>query len=158
MLLPGSREATVTAWHARADALIDPLCSGCSGRVSEVSRSVIGWTLIGALGVTVQEKISACTAPATDLSEADAQQISCAPTTCACDPSLRGLRAARSIANYHVHTDAGPAFLRINQGKTEADAVFESELIWHLGSHGLATPQLWRTRTSAPYVMWRRAA
>ncbi len=58
--------------------------------------------------------------------------------------------------NYWIRTDSGPAFLRVNQGKTEADAVFESELIWHLGSHGLATPQLWRTRTSAPYVMWRR--
>jgi hypothetical protein len=31
-----------------------PLCSGCSTRVAEVSRSVIGWTLIGALGGLVK--------------------------------------------------------------------------------------------------------
>jgi homoserine kinase type II len=74
------------------------------------------------------------------------------------------LRALRQIprgtinSNYFVDTDAGPAFLRINEGKSEDEVRFESELIWHLGSQGLLTPQLWRTRSSAPYVMWRRDA
>lgn len=40
---------------ARAGSSVDmPLCSGCSTRVAEVSRSVIGWTLIGALGGLVK--------------------------------------------------------------------------------------------------------
>ncbi len=74
------------------------------------------------------------------------------------------LRALRRIprgtinTNFWVDTDGGPAFLRINEGKSEEDVRFESELIWHLGSHGLLTPQLWRTRSSQPYVMWRRDA
>ena len=94
------------------------------------------------------------TQPATDLTDADAGQI-----LRAYNLRLRRLRRINRGTinhNYWVHTDAGPAFMRVNQGKTEADAVFESELIWHLGSHGLATPQLWRTRASEPYVMWRR--
>lgn len=57
-------------------------------------------------------------------------------------------------ANYVVLTDAGPLFLRINEGKSVADAAFESALIWHLGSHGVPTPPLWRTRTGTPYVLW----
>ena len=41
---------------ARAGGRFDrSLCSGCSGRVSEVSRSVIGWTLIGALGGLIKK-------------------------------------------------------------------------------------------------------
>jgi homoserine kinase type II len=59
-------------------------------------------------------------------------------------------------SNYWVDTDGGPVFLRVNEGKTAADASFEAELIWHLGSHGMPTPQLWRTRSSEPYVLWRR--
>jgi len=72
--------------------------------------------------------------------------------------SLRRIPRGTINANFRVDTDAGPAFLRINQGKTEEAVRFESELIWHLGSHGLLTPQLWRTRSSQPYVMWRRDA
>lgn len=42
---------------ARAGASVDmPLCSGCSSRVAEVSRNVIGWTLIGALGGLLKRK------------------------------------------------------------------------------------------------------
>ena len=42
---------------ARAGESVDmPLCSGCSGRVAEVSRNVIGWTLIGALGGLLNRK------------------------------------------------------------------------------------------------------
>lgn len=42
---------------ARAGQSVDlPLCSGCSSRVAEVSRNVIGWTLIGALGGLFKRK------------------------------------------------------------------------------------------------------
>lgn len=70
--------------------------------------------------------------------------------------SLQRIPRGTINTNFRVDTDAGPAFLRINEGKTEEEVRFESELIWHLGSHGLLTPQLWRTRSSQPYVMWRR--
>ena len=37
--------------RASATGKIDkPLCAGCSGRVSEMGRSVVGWSLIGAVG------------------------------------------------------------------------------------------------------------
>ena len=55
-------------------------------------------------------------------------------------------------SNYVLDTDAGPLFLRINEGKSDADAAFEAALIWHLGSHGVPTPALWRTRTGGASV------
>jgi hypothetical protein len=42
---------------ARAGQLVDrPLCSGCSARAAEVSRSVISWTIIGAVSGMVRKK------------------------------------------------------------------------------------------------------
>lgn len=64
-------------------------------------------------------------------------------------PLLRGT----INSNFVVETDAGPLFLRINEGKSEADAAFEASLIWHLGSRGVPTPALWRTRTGGPSVL-----
>jgi len=55
-------------------------------------------------------------------------------------------------SNYFVETDAGPLFLRINEGKSAVDAAFEAALLWHLGSRGVRTPALWRTRSGAAYV------
>jgi homoserine kinase type II len=63
-------------------------------------------------------------------------------------PLLRGT----INSNFVVETDAGPLFLRVNEGKSEADAAFEAAFIWHLGSRGVPTPALWRTRTGAPSV------
>lgn len=64
-------------------------------------------------------------------------------------PLLRGT----INSNFVVETDAGPLFLRVNEGKSEADAAFEAALIWHLGSRGVPTPALWRTRTGGPSVL-----
>ena len=101
------------------------------------------------------ESAEAATAAAgTNLSADDAQQILRHYNLRLRD--LRRIYRGTINSNYFVSTDAGPAFLRINEGKTEDEVRFESELIWHLGSHGLLTPQLWRTRSSQPYVMWRR--
>lgn len=63
-------------------------------------------------------------------------------------PLLRGT----INSNYVVDTDAGPLFLRINEGKKPVDVAFEAALIWHLGTRGLPTPALWRTRTGGPTV------
>lgn len=55
-------------------------------------------------------------------------------------------------SNYRVVTDEGPLFLRVCEGKSLADAAFETSLIWHLGSRGLPTPGLWRTRSGSAFV------
>lgn len=73
--------------------------------------------------------------------------------------SLRQLHAIPQgtiNSNYQVITDAGPLFLRVCEGKSWADAAFESALIWHLGSRGLRTPALWRTRSGSAFVPFRR--
>lgn len=42
---------------ARAGSHVDmPLCAGCSSRAAEVSRSVISWTIIGAVSGLVRRK------------------------------------------------------------------------------------------------------
>lgn len=65
---------------------------------------------------------------------------------------LRPLYRGTINSNYHVDTDAGPAFLRVCEGKTEADLHFEARLIWHLTSHGLCTPPLWYAHNRDPFV------
>ena len=60
-------------------------------------------------------------------------------------------------SNYSVHTDEGQLFLRVCEGRSLADAGFEASLIWHLGTRGLPTPALWRTRSGSPFVMFRWA-
>jgi hypothetical protein len=37
-------------------SLDKPLCASCTGRVGEVARSVIGWSLIGAVGGLLRPK------------------------------------------------------------------------------------------------------
>lgn len=74
--------------------------------------------------------------------------------------TLRGLwPLARGTinSNYLIDTDAGPLFLRVSEGKLSADAQFEAGLIWHLGSRGVRTPSLWRTRSGQPFVPWASA-
>lgn len=58
-------------------------------------------------------------------------------------------------SNYRVVTEEGPLFLRVCEGKSLADAAFETSLIWHLGSRGLRTPALWRTRSGGAFVPFR---
>lgn len=55
-------------------------------------------------------------------------------------------------SNYRLLTDAGPLFLRINEGKQELDVRFEADVIWHLNTHGLPTPAVWRTRRGEPFA------
>lgn len=67
--------------------------------------------------------------------------------------ALTPVNAGTINSNYRLDTAEGPLFLRVNEGKREKDARFEAELIWHLGSRGVRTPQLWRTRRGEPYVL-----
>lgn len=55
-------------------------------------------------------------------------------------------------SNYKVHTDEGPLFLRVCEGKSPAQCAFEADLIWRLGSHGVPTPALWRTPAGQPVL------
>ncbi len=66
---------------------------------------------------------------------------------------VRPLPLGTINSNYRVETDAGPLFLRINEGKTEHDVRFETDLIWHLGSRGLPTPQVFRTLRGEPFTL-----
>jgi Ser/Thr protein kinase RdoA (MazF antagonist) len=70
--------------------------------------------------------------------------------------ALRPLYRGTINSNYYIESDAGPAFLRLCEGKTDADLRFESRLIWHLTSHGLRTPELWHAHYRDPYVKIRR--
>lgn len=70
--------------------------------------------------------------------------------------ALRPLHRGTISANYYLESDAGPAFLRLCAGKTDADMRFEARLIWHLTSHGLSTPHLWHAHYRDPYVKIRR--
>jgi homoserine kinase type II len=68
-------------------------------------------------------------------------------------------RRARSLeqgtvnSNFRVETDGGPLFVRVNEGKSEADVRFEAALLWHLGARRIPTPQPLRSSTGRPYVL-----
>lgn len=66
--------------------------------------------------------------------------------------SITPLQRGTINSNYRVETSEGPIFLRINEGKTDADVRYEADLIWHLGQHGVPTPSIWRTRRGEPFV------
>ena len=55
-------------------------------------------------------------------------------------------------SNYRVTTDGGPIFLRVNEGKSEADVRYEAELLWWLGARRYPTPQPLRTSGGDPFV------
>ncbi len=91
--------------------------------------------------------------PRTPLTEADAERLLCRFAL-----RLRGLRplpVGTVNSNFAIDTDAGPLFLRVNEGKTPADAAFEAGLVWVLGGAGFPTPALWRTRSGAPFTLFR---
>ncbi len=101
-----------------------------------------------------RQKVTRMGMPKTRLSKAEAQQL-LAQHYCLRLRELWPLPRGTINSNYIVATDAGRLFLRVCEGKTEADARFEAELIWQLCCQGLQTPALWQTRSCAPYVMHR---
>ncbi len=54
--------------------------------------------------------------------------------------------------NHRVMTDVGPLFLRVSAGRSVADAEFETQLTWHLLSHGLRVPALFQAHNRQGYV------
>jgi homoserine kinase type II len=66
--------------------------------------------------------------------------------------SLTPLPRGTINSNYRLETSEGPIFLRINEGKSDADVRYEADLIWHLGQRGVPTPSIWRTRRGEPFT------
>jgi len=71
---------------------------------------------------------------------------------------LGAVRGVRSIAagtinsNFAVDTDRGGWFVRINEGKSEADVAWEAQLVGALADGGVVTPAPRRARDGRPYA------
>jgi homoserine kinase type II len=72
--------------------------------------------------------------------------------------ALGALRAWRPIAagtinsNFAVETDRGRYFVRVNEGKSEADVAWEARLVEALAAGGLATPPPVHAADGRPYA------
>src|SRR5579883_2374489 len=55
-------------------------------------------------------------------------------------------------SNFRAVTDGGTVFVRVNEGKREADVRYEGALLWHLGARRFPTPQPLRTVAGEPFV------
>jgi homoserine kinase type II len=76
---------------------------------------------------------------------------------------LGALREFRTIAagtinsNFELSTENGRFFLRVNEGKAEADVAWESRLVAALAEQGVITPAPLRARDGRPYAPLRAA-
>jgi homoserine kinase type II len=74
---------------------------------------------------------------------------------------LDGYRAHQPIAvgtvntNVRVELDAGPIFLRVNEGKSEDDVRREAAIVAHASGRGVPTPAPLRTPIGDPFAVWR---
>jgi len=74
---------------------------------------------------------------------------------------LAGYRAHAPIAvgtintNLRVETDAGPLFLRINEGKSRDDVQREAEVVAWVAARGVPTPEPRRTPGGQPFALWQ---
>jgi homoserine kinase type II len=57
--------------------------------------------------------------------------------------------------NLRVDTTTGPRFLRINEGKREADVLREADIVTYLAARGTPTPAPARAASGEPFVRWR---
>jgi homoserine kinase type II len=75
--------------------------------------------------------------------------------------ALSGYRAHHPIAigtvntNVRVETDAGPIFLRVNEGKSEDDVRREAAIVVHAAGRGVPTPVPMRTPAGDPFAIWQ---
>jgi homoserine kinase type II len=73
---------------------------------------------------------------------------------------LAGYRAHTPIAvgtintNARVETDAGPLFLRINEGKSRDDVQREAEVVAWVAARGVPTPEPRRAPDGQPFAAW----
>jgi homoserine kinase type II len=64
----------------------------------------------------------------------------------------RAIAAGTINSNFAIETEAGRFFLRVNEGKAEADVAWESRLVATLAAAGVPTPPPQRTSTGQPYA------
>jgi homoserine kinase type II len=67
----------------------------------------------------------------------------------------RPIAAGTINSNFAVDTDRGRWFLRVNEGKSEADVVWEARLVTALAAGGVATPPPVLARDGRPYAPLR---
>jgi homoserine kinase type II len=69
--------------------------------------------------------------------------------------SLRALPEKGTVnSNFRVRASGREWFLRVNEGKREADVAGEARLVSHLVAHGVPTPPLVPTRDGRPYYSY----
>jgi homoserine kinase type II len=66
--------------------------------------------------------------------------------------AFRTIAAGTINSNFEVTTERGRWFLRINEGKAEADVAWEARLVAALAAAGVATPPPVRARDGRPYA------
>lgn len=64
----------------------------------------------------------------------------------------RGIDQGTVNSNFRVDTDGGELFVRVNEGKSEADVRYEGALLWHLGVRRYPTPQPLRRSDGRPFT------
>lgn len=64
---------------------------------------------------------------------------------------VRPLALGTINSNFRVDTDGGALFVRVNEGKSEADVRYEAALLWHLGARRFPTPQPLRRGDARPF-------
>ncbi len=69
--------------------------------------------------------------------------------------SSRTIAAGTINSNFELVTDAGQYFLRVNEGKAEADVAWESRLVGALAAAGVVTPPPIAARDGRPYAPLR---
>jgi homoserine kinase type II len=89
-------------------------------------------------------------APTTELSLADLARL-LAPFDLK-PRRVRALAQGTINSNFRVDTDGGALFVRVNEGKSEADVRYEAALLWHLGVRRFPTPQPLRRGDGRPFV------
>jgi homoserine kinase type II len=65
---------------------------------------------------------------------------------------VQAIAAGTINSNFEVATDRGRWFVRINEGKSEADVAYEAELVGALAAGGVVTPPPVRARDGRPYA------
>jgi len=65
--------------------------------------------------------------------------------------NFRAIAAGTINSNYELVADGGRYFVRINEGKAEADVAWEARLVMALAGAGVATPPPLMAKTGLPY-------
>jgi homoserine kinase type II len=65
---------------------------------------------------------------------------------------VRPIHAGTINSNFAIQTERGPWFVRVNEGKSEADVAWEAQLVVALAAGGVVTPPPVLARDGRPYT------